>query len=125
MANEITVQSSLTINPVSGGLPALKHGGDAQRFDQTTKNKVAGRIACTTTPAAITLTALTAKAWCYFENLDTTNAVIIDADDGTGVSDAFHIPAGSGYVVYLANASTYQARSAASTATLIFEAYDA
>lgn len=125
MANEITVQSSLTINPVSGGLPPLKHGGNAQRFDQTTKKKVSGVVACTTTPAAITLTALTTKGWCYFENIDATNAIIIDCDDTTGVSDAFHIPPSTGYTVYLAAASTYQARSAASTATLIFEAYDA
>lgn len=125
MANEITHQSSLQINNVSGGLPQVKHGGTAKRFDQTTKKKVSGTLACTTTAAAITLTALTEKGWCYFENIDDTNTIIVTADDTSGESDAFHFPPETGYAVYLADASTYQGKTDAGTATLVFEAYDA
>lgn len=125
MANEITVSAILRLNNVSGGLPPVRHGGVSQTFTQTTKQKVSGVLACTSTPATITLTALTAKGWAYFQNLSSTTAVTVQADDGSGYSDAFVFPASAGYMVYLANASTYQGKTASGTASLLFECYDA
>ena len=123
MAGEITIQSNMRINKVTGGLTPLNFPGGPITLDQTNKEKVSGVVDCTTTPAAITLTALTALGWCFFENKGDTNAVTVIADDGSGESDAFVFPPGVGYHVKLSNASTYKAKTAAGTSELIFEAY--
>lgn len=119
MAGEITIQSSVRINAVAGGLPPLTHGGRATLLDQTNKEKVSGFLALTTTPAAITLTALTAKGVAVFENIGDTNSVIIQAND----EDAFTVPPLTAISVVLVDGSTYKAKSSASTTTLVFDCY--
>jgi hypothetical protein len=118
MANEITVQSGLRINSVSGGLPPLAHQKNST-LDQTNKEKVSVTIDCTTTTAAIDLSGLTAKGWTYLENLGTTNAVIVSI----GTNDAFIVPPATGYAVKLVTASTYVAKTSSSTSTLVVEGY--
>jgi hypothetical protein len=118
MAGEITVQSQLRINNVAGGLPPLTHQKNAT-VDQTNKEKVSLVVACSTSTAAIDLSGLTAKGFAYFENIGTTNAVIV----AIGTNDAFIVPPASGYAVKLVTATTYVAKTAASTSTLVVEGY--
>jgi hypothetical protein len=118
MADEITIQGNLRINNVDGVLPPLTHQKVAT-FDQTNKEKVSLTIACSTSTAAMDLSGLTAKGWTYFENIGTTNAVIVSI----GTNDAFIVPPASGYAVKLVTATTYVAKTAASTSTLVVEGY--
>lgn len=119
MADEITVQSRLQINNVAGALPPLQHGGTPATFDQTNAEKVSLTIDCTTSTAAMDLTALTAKGWTWFQNIGTTNSAIVMI----GTNDAFIVPPASGYAVKLVTATTYVAKSSASTTTLVVEGY--
>jgi len=119
MAGEITIQSSVRINNVVDGLPPITNGGRSTTLDQTNKQKVSGFLACTTTPAAVTLTALTAKGVCAFENIGATNSVIILAD----TVEAFEIPPLSSIVVMLHDGAAYTAASNADTTTLVFDCY--
>ena len=123
MANEITVQSTMRINKVTGGLTPLTFQSPSSSVDQANMRKVSGVVDCTTTAASIDLTDLTTKGFCYFENTGDTNNVIVTADDGSGESDAFIFPPGVGYHVFLVTGSTYKAKTAASTSSLVFEAY--
>lgn len=125
MADEISFQSLLRINSVTGGLNPITRQSPNSTIDQTNKQVVSGVLACTTTPASITLTDLTAKGMAYFQNLGATNAIVVIADDGSGESDAFQLPPGAGYHVHLVDASTYKAKTAAGTSSLFFEAYGA
>jgi len=118
MANEITVQSQLRINSVSGALPPLTH---QKQFtvDQTNKEKVSLTVDCSTTTASIDLTGLTAKGFTYFENIGTSQSVIV----AIGTNDAFVVPPSTGYAVKLVTATTYVAKTASATSTLVVEGY--
>lgn len=118
MADELTIQSQLRVNSVAGGLPPLTHQKIAT-VDQTNKQKVSLTIACSTTTSAITLSSLTAKGFAHFENIGTTNAVIVSI----GTNDAFVVPPECGYAIKLVTATDYVAKTAASTSTLVVEAY--
>lgn len=123
MADEITIQSTLQINKVTGGLPPLKHGITATKVDQTNKQKVSLTISCTTTTTAIDLSDLTAVGYVYLENIGDTNDAIVLANNGTNDAEFAVVGPGIGYPVQLSTNSTYVAKSAASTTTLIVEAY--
>lgn len=118
MADEITIQSQLRVNSVAGGLPPLSHQKNFT-VDQTNKQKISLTLSCSTTTAAIDLSGLTAKGFTYFENTGTTNAVIV----AIGTNDAFVIPPAAGYAVKLVTATSYVAKTAASTSTLVVEGY--
>jgi hypothetical protein len=118
MADEITILGQLRVNSVAGGLPPLTHQKTAT-LDQTNKQKVSLTVDCSTTTAAISLSGLTAKGWTYFENVGTTNAVTVMI----GTNDAFIVPPASGYPVKLVTATTYVAKTTASTSKLVVEAY--
>lgn len=118
MANELTINSSLRINAVSGGLPVLVHQKTAT-VDQTNKQKVSLTLACSTTTASIDLSGLTAEGYTYFENIGTAaDAIVL-----IGTNDAFVVPTGVGYVACLSSNSTYVAKTASGTTTLVVEGY--
>ena len=118
MADELTINSSLRINSVSGGLPVLVHQKTAT-VDQTNKEKVSLTLACSTTTASIDLSGLTAEGYTFFENIGTaSDAVVL-----IGTNEAFVVPTGVGYVTCLSSNSTYVAKTASGTTTLVVEAY--
>lgn len=118
MANELTINSSLRINSVAGGLPVLVHQKTAT-VDQTNKQKVSLTVACSTTTASIDLSALTAEGYAYFENIGTSSDAIVMI----GTNEAFVVPASVGYVACLSSNSTYVAKTASGTTSLVVEAY--
>lgn len=124
MSGELSVVGGMRANPVSGGLIP---GGSfvTKTVDLTEKETVGGVIACTTTPANISTTGLSTLGFGSFANQSTTVPIIIAADDGTGYSDAFYILPWGGTpmpaIPLIPTGTTYQARTASGTATLLFE----
>lgn len=118
MANELTINTQLRVNSVAGALPPLTHQ-KATTLDQTNKQKKTITLSLTTSTAAIDVSELTAVGYCYFENIGTTNDSIVMI----GTNEAFVVGAGTAQVVQLSTNSTYVAKAAASTTTLVIEAY--
>lgn len=118
MADELTINAQLRVNSVSGGLPPLAHQKVAT-IDQTNKQKVSVTLALTTSTSAIDVSSLTGVGYCWFENIGTTNNAIVMI----GTNEAFIVSAGVGKVVQLSTNTTYTAKAAASTTSLVIEAY--
>lgn len=118
MADELTINASLRINEVSGGLPLLVHQKVAT-IDQTNKQKVSLTLDCTTTTQSIDLSALTEEGYAWFQNVATANNAVVMI----GTNEGFVVSPGVGYVVQLSPATSYTAKSSTGTTKLVVEAY--
>lgn len=127
VTNGLTITGGFRVNQKSGGL-VPSSWNHSKTIDQTNVEQVAGMVSCTTTPAAISTTGITAKGWAVFSNQSTTTDIIIELDDGTGYSDGFTVLAWGGLPmppIRLVNGSTYRAKTASGTATLSYTVYGA
>jgi len=121
VANEFAVSSKLKVNSATGGVPPFSVGGSLIQRTQTNKEMVSDTYALTTSYTELTILAgLTTPGFCWFQNADNSaGTVVVAADeDATGEQEAFQVPPGVGYWVYLAYNTTYSAKAATGTAKL-------
>jgi len=121
MANEFAVSSKLKVNSTAGGLPPFTLGGSLIQRTQTLKEIVSDTYSLTTSYTVLAVVqGLATPGFFWFENAsNSAGQVVVAADeDSTGEQEAFQIPPGVGYWVYLAFNTVYSAKAATGTAKL-------
>lgn len=115
MANEALLNAGLQIS-VSGSSFDTDADFDlvAQRLDVSSSLHICGTLATSTSAAALPLGSVTSCGLAAFKNRGATD---IHIRAGSGGSNTITIPAGKGYVCYLATNTPY-AVAASSTTTL-------